>query len=283
MARQRVAVSNQAKKRLRAQGGGKCANPGCPVARTHMHHIREWAVYETNDEEHMIAVCPTCHDAIHHGELVIADETVYAWKSIDRARGPARAHLYVEPASPIKLLLGSVAVASAQEVVVFEFARSNRLSFRVADGEIVLIDLAVRRLDGREAIRVTDNYVQSEPRDGTAFAQVPGRVQLAASDVSDFLPEWMLRVMRAHDPPFGAGGVTPVAELEVVKPGVVRVQGIWVDGDVAVIITPDSLNFVRPGLLRPISLVGEGEASVLRWAGPIGGAMFGFGQPEATA
>ena len=36
---------DERKAALRAQAGGKCANPGCPVPRTHLHHIREWAVY----------------------------------------------------------------------------------------------------------------------------------------------------------------------------------------------------------------------------------------------
>jgi hypothetical protein len=230
----------------------------------------------------MIAVCPTCHDAIHHGGLAITDETVYAWKSIARVSGPPRAHLYVEPASATKLLLGSLAVATAGEVAVFDLGQSNRLSFRIVDGEILLVDLEVRSLDGREAVRVKDNYVRSEPREGITFAQVPGRVQLAASNVGDFLPEWMVQVMRAHDATFGTTEVTSVAHLEVVRPGVVRVQGIWVDQDVAVIITRHSLNFLRPGLVRPISLIGEGEDSVLHWAGPIGAAMFGFKRPDAT-
>ena len=61
----RINVDPKVKKRLIQEAGNKCANPGCPVRRTHTHHIRKWAVYQTNDEQEMIAVCPSCHDAIH--------------------------------------------------------------------------------------------------------------------------------------------------------------------------------------------------------------------------
>lgn len=37
-----------------------------------------------NDQDHMIAICPTCHDAVHHGPLEITDDTIYSWKSIKR-------------------------------------------------------------------------------------------------------------------------------------------------------------------------------------------------------
>ena len=84
MAEHRPEVSKQLKTQLRREAGEKCANPGCSATRTHLHHIREWAVYRTHDGAHMIAVCPTCHDAIHHGQLPISDETLYAWKRIPR-------------------------------------------------------------------------------------------------------------------------------------------------------------------------------------------------------
>jgi hypothetical protein len=58
----------------------------------------EWYIYGTHDPNHMIAVCPTCHDEIHHGRLPISDETLYKWKSIERsASSMDTAYLTVEP------------------------------------------------------------------------------------------------------------------------------------------------------------------------------------------
>ena len=277
MARQRLTVSNKTKKRLRAQAGGKCANPGCATARTHVHHIQEWAAYETNDEEYLIAVCPTCHDAIHHGTLAITDETIYAWKTTRRVDSPPRGHIYVEPSGSIRLLLGSLAIAATQEAIVFDLGASNSLSFRIVDGEILLVDLHIRSLDGQEVVRVSNNHWYI-PHPSTRVDQVPGHVLVSALNIASFIPTWMVGVMREYEPEFGADGTVRVLEIEVVKPGVVRVQGIWVEGDVAIVITARSLNLIRPGLERPISLVGAGESSVLLWRGPINKAMFGVGR-----
>ena len=56
----------------------------------------------------MVAVCPTCHDAIHYGSIEIDDATVRRWKGIERTP-TERDHLYVEPAEAPKLLLGTLA------------------------------------------------------------------------------------------------------------------------------------------------------------------------------
>ncbi len=45
------------KKKLIQSAGNKCTKPGCSVRRTHIHHIKEWAVYQTNKEAEMIAAC----------------------------------------------------------------------------------------------------------------------------------------------------------------------------------------------------------------------------------
>ena len=60
------------------------------------------------------------------------------------------------------------------------------------------------------------------------------------------------------------------------KPGLLRVQGHWPSNNGAVLITRQALSFCRPGALRPTSLVGDGENSVIVYAGPITTALFGF-------
>jgi HNH endonuclease len=130
MAQHRPNLPPATKEALRAQAGGKCANPGCPAKRTQLHHIRERAIYQSHDKEHLIAVCPSCHDAIHHGVLPIDDETVYRSKSITRVEKAARGHLYVEPSREAKLVLGSIAVTGDAGLVVFELSEGNRPPLR---------------------------------------------------------------------------------------------------------------------------------------------------------
>src|SRR5437588_331436 len=101
MARPKQGVSRQVRRALLREANGKCANPGCPSVNTHIHHIA-YLVYATNDSAHLIAICPTCHDAVHRGALRLDDATLYRWKQLLR-RGTTRAHLYVEPgAQPAK-------------------------------------------------------------------------------------------------------------------------------------------------------------------------------------
>src|SRR4051812_10923875 len=86
MAKPRKKIAPLAKARIIEACGHKCANPGCHTRRMEIHHIREWAIWETNDEEHLVALCPTCHDSAHHGKLKLDDAMLYRWKTFARAK-----------------------------------------------------------------------------------------------------------------------------------------------------------------------------------------------------
>ena len=88
---------------------------------------------------------------------------------------------------------------------------------------------------------------------------------------------WALEQLRHHEPDFAADGRLAVVDIEVLEPGLVRIQGIWNGRDHVVVITGASLSFLhrhRPG---PISIYGAGAESVLFWTGPITTSMFGVG------
>lgn len=70
--------------------------------------------------------------------------------------------------------------------------------------------------------------------------------------------------------------------LEVLEPGLVRVEGIWATHEHAVVITHSSLSFMWPGLLRPVSIMGDGSDSILNWQGPITESMFRFSDSGPT-
>jgi hypothetical protein len=259
------------------EAGNKCANPGCSNWRVHIHHIKHWAVYESNDQSILIAVCPSCHDAIHHGQLNITDETLYAWKGIERSSKPKTTHIYVEPSENIKLLAGSIALSSTNEsATIFELSENNKLSFRVLDGDINLLNIAISDIHGNDVIKVKDNYIKILDDNLVSFEQVPGHVRISTSHADDFIPSRFLNIMRAEQPDFAIMGSAILLELEVVKPGLVRVKGCWADNRVAVIITDSSLSFIRDGLQRPLSMVGAGEETVFMPAGPVTSALFGF-------
>lgn len=93
----------------------------------------------------MIAVCPNCHDAIHHGAIAISDDVVRAWKRIRRVSSSVRDLIYVEPGARCAVgLTRTLSVESVQDTVVVEFAGLQRIAFRVIDQEILLLDLHIR-------------------------------------------------------------------------------------------------------------------------------------------
>jgi hypothetical protein len=176
----------------------------------------------------------------------------------------------------VKLLLGSIAVSCKQEAIVFELSSHNRLRFRILGGDILLLDLRVSSLSGREVLWVVDNYIRHESDPAIAYEQVPGHLRVKAPASAEYIPIWGLQKMRRHEPGYASDNLVTLLELEVLNPGLVSVQGLWADDERCVVITREHLSFIRPALREPLSISGEGEGTVLDWAGPINSALFGF-------
>lgn len=274
MAQHRPAISNEIKEQLVREAGGKCANPGCPNLRTNFHHIINWAVYQTHDAQHMIAVCPSCHDAIHYGTLLISDLVLYSWKGLERSSDVVRTHLYVEPGRPVKLLLGSIAVSCQEGATVFQLSSHNRLEFRILIGDILLMNLHVTSLSGRKVLSIVDNNIRHEPDPHVRYNQVPGHLRMTAPVSTEYIPTWALEKMRIHEPTYGLDNPLTLLELEVVRPGVVKVQGLWADNTKCIVITQELMSVIYPTIRERYSLSGGGESTVLNWVGPIYDSIF---------
>ena len=269
-------VNPTLKRQLVDEAGGKCANPGCSNWRSHIHHIKHWAVYKCHNSADMIAICPSCHDSVHHGALKISDEVLYLWKGVERPALPETAHIYVEPAREVKLLTGSIAIATTNpEAVVFELSNSNRLKFQVLDGDLLQVSSRLQDASGKEALRVVQNHVRVVRDKNIDFEFRSGRARVTVPASHKYIQKWVVDQMRVDYPSYAANGRLVALDLEVLKPGVLRVQGFWPSENSAVVITPEALSFCRLGAPRPLSMVGEGESSVLMFAGPVTSALFG--------
>jgi hypothetical protein len=276
MAKKRTRIPPELKQELVKEAGMKCANPGCSNYRTHLHHIQEWHVYETHNKDHMIAVCPSCHDAIHHSKPPIKDETIYHWKGIKRTKSN-KTHLYVEPGKQSKLLLGSIAVTGQSGVSVFDLSSTNQLSFRLLDEDILQLNLKVKTISGLEVIKVIDNHIKYIDNILLQYEQRPGKFCITAPISDQFIPTWALtRFRHNHDLNYATNGKVTLLDLEVLEPGLVRVQGIWAENNFAVIITENLIAFDTPKLPIPLALCGDGVDSVLFWASPVNLSLFGF-------
>lgn len=265
------------------KAGGKCANPGCSNWRVHIHHIMHWAVYKAHDADDMIAICPSCHDATHNGSLKISDDLLYQWKGVVRQTAPDSVHIYVEPARELKLLTGSICIATTNDqAAVFELSNSNQLKLRVLDGDLLQVNIRLNDANGIEILRVVENHVRVSRSNNAKFEYRAGRVRVTVPATVNFAPTWLIEQVRYQNPSFASDGRIVALDLEVIKPGLIRVQGCWPDGDVGVVITEQALSFCTRGKPEPVSMVGEGEGSVLMYAGPITSALFGFGQKPSN-
>ncbi|HUY75644.1 MAG TPA: HNH endonuclease signature motif containing protein [Ktedonobacterales bacterium] len=265
MAEYRPNVPPKVKQALLKESGGKCANPGCPNVLTEIHHIKEWCVYKTHDQDHMIAICPSCHDAVTRGGLRIDDATLYRWKNIRRTPKAMSAYVYLEPGDePPKLVLGSLCVQGATSFTVFELNKYNDLEFCLRGDAILLPRLRMGH-DTSVLIDVVEGHVIQRHPD-VAFQYRPGKVNVVYARLAEHIPDWAHPIINSDT------GLNlreqPLLDLEALSPGILRVKGVWVRRDFVVIINDTQLSFVYPGLQRPLSLKGAGTNTVLIVSGP---------------
>jgi hypothetical protein len=267
------------KRVLIEQAGEKCANPGCPNRLVELHHIREWHVYQTHDAEHMIALCAACHDSVDRGQLQISDEALYRWKGIDRRGASHTGHIFVEPGGAPRLLLGSITLQGNSGIVVFDFSKRQRLSFAVRDSEIMLLNVKISDPAGNLLLDVVDGYVRKrEP--SIELRTRPGAVEVPVEFDSQLIPGWVRAALLREDDRYGEYPLSLLA-MEVIDRGLVRVEGLWLDTYNGVVITRERLSFVSRGRPRPVTLVGEGEKSIINYVGPIDASVFGLGSGSA--
>lgn len=272
----RTKIPPKTKEKLIEEAGNKCANPGCANYRTHIHHIQQWSIYQTHDSDHMIAICPSCHDEVHYGKLKIDDSTVYQWKNIKR-KTTNRDLLYVEPNYESKLLLGSLAVTGIKGVSVFELTKQNKLSYKLIDDEIFLMNLSISNLKGEEILKVTENHVKYTVDENIKFEKRPGRFKVTTNQNLDFIPMWAIPIILNMEPKFKfKNGILKIIDIEVISPGLVKAEGIWATDNYVIIITNNSFNIITPGLVRPLTFIGNGKHTTFEWKGKIDASMFGF-------
>jgi hypothetical protein len=75
-------------------------------------------------------------------------------------------------------------------------------------------------------------------------------------------------------PDFVKDNKTTILDIEVTRPGVVRLQGAFVANDAVFVMTESKVYVLRPELNGPIAFVGQGEGTVIKSSGPITRAAF---------
>lgn len=268
----RKKIGQKVKKELLKEAGYKCANPGCPNRLTEIHHIKEWHMYHTNDQKDMIVLCPVCHEHVKRGELMIDDETLYRWKSI----APKPIHedqLFIELAPSLKILLGTVAATSEYTFNILKFSKTNQLGVRIVDRDIFHINLHLT-INGEEIVRISDDHLIHQA-EGVQYSRRPGKVRITAAFDKNILPAPVIEEFRRnYEPDFAIDGYYTLLDIEILEPGKVRIKGIWIEDNKCIIITDHAISLIQVYPLKIVSLLGEGENSLLSWRGPVDGELF---------
>ena len=264
-------LKSWAKKKLIYESWNKCANPGCTNYRVHIHHIKEWAVYWTNNPNDMIAVCPSCHDAIHYWKLKISDETLYQWKEIKRITTYSDA-IFIEPWVESKLLLWSTTI-QWDNVIVFEQSENKSLSFKLVDNDILFIDLKIADLNNNELLKVIQNQIRYK-NEIISYQKVPWKILVSCKFPNLFIEEWAIKQMREHFPNYCKDWIIELLKIEVIKPWLVKISGIWMNHNWGYIVNENSISIIQKGLIKPISIMWNWEETTLKWLWPIGTSLF---------
>lgn len=282
MAAEARSIPRKIREGLLHESNGKCANPGCTNSRVEIHHIRQWSIYKAHDSEHMIAVCPTCHDACHNGTFKISDELLYRWKGLTKERTYAEANIFVPSAEVTRLSMGTITLQQAKErgTIVFNLSSENKLSFSVKNN---WLKVSAKFVDdeGRTILEVTDNNLKVHRDKDVLLEQRPGRFRVTAPVKKFYLPATALFLMKRAEPLYASDGRVTMLDLEVIKEGQVRVQGVWPLGNSAIVVTESAINMCNPGALnsiepRPLVMTGAGDETVFIFTGPIDAPMFRF-------
>lgn len=268
-------IPKATKAALLKESGGKCANPGCDTIRLEIHHIKEWAAYKTHDEKHMIAICPTCHDAVHNGTLEISDDTLYEWKKIDRDSETHHTHLYIEPGKTSAVFFGGIKFQQKKEqkTILMKFENDNKLEFSVDDGWLE-VSTTLKDRAGKIILQVTKNKLTINRDPDIKIDQRQGRFQITVPINKYYLPAAALYLMQKSYPEYGSNGTIIALDLEVVQPGHVRILGFWPDGNNAIVSTSGAINFCRPGMLQPQCIFAGGGSFIID--GMIDQSVFNF-------
>lgn len=262
------------KKDLIRQAGGKCANPGCPNKLIEIHHIKEWHIYHTHDKKHMIAICPSCHDQVTRGLLKIDDDTLYRWKSITRDIVYS-SHIFVEPGKIARILLGSLAFESEEDIFAFDTPRGRLLNMHFINGKLIL-DVSINNLENKLVFEIEKNYITYVLQENIEIRERTGKFQVILTGNSkNLIPQWIKNQHMKQDSSFFSSNEYKLFDIEVLEPGLIQIQGIWIlSPNLALIITDKAISFLRLGMREPISLIGEGKKTILKWTGVPNSSFF---------
>ncbi len=142
----------------------------------------------------------------------------------------------------LKLMTGTICFMSrGPEGSVFELSNTNKLRIRVLQEDKLQVTMSIRDQANKLLLDIVENHVKIVAGSDVEYSIRPGHIRVTVPAKSDFLPTWLVNHVQIAEPEYAADGKIIVAELEVLKPGLVRIAGCWPDDDVAFVVTRDEI------------------------------------------
>jgi hypothetical protein len=247
----RAKVPRRVKRGILDFAGGKCANPGCPSRLTNFHHIDEWHIYQTHDPNRMVPLCPTCHSHVHQKDgIPVSGKETEVWKAIQRASDSAArvSHLYAEPGPDASLILGTLRFTTSNDrLLLLYLSERNQLSFRIINGSILLLGLAMSNPRGGQLLAVSESHGLTSDDPAVKCESRPGRVRVTTPATTEYLDAATLAACQDPEAGLVTDGMLTLADMQVVAPATVKITGVWSESGMGVIAAKDWLLFRRSG------------------------------------
>jgi hypothetical protein len=122
-------------------------------------------------------------------------------------------------------------------------------------------------------VKAKSNHFRLLNSDSVRIERRTGRIRVTVLDAAKYLPSWIGVMWRAV-PEFVRNNEVDVLDIEVIRPGVVRLRGVFVASDAVLAITEQKLWVLKPEMNGPIAFVGQGEGTQIKVTGPITRAAF---------
>lgn len=136
-------------------------------------------------------------------------------------------------------------MTNTERRTIFKLPDSNELSIRILDGDILQTTSRFQSLSGRQVLRVVENHVRVVRNHAIKFDFRPGRARVTVPASGEYIPDWVVQMMRVQESTFAADGRVTVFDIEVLKPGLIKVKDFWPSDRGVIVITQDKFSFCQ--------------------------------------
>jgi hypothetical protein len=155
------------------------------------------------------------------------------------------------------------------QIIVFDLPNKNRLVLKVIDEDILSLDASICLSNEENIFKMTNNVIKYKKNDGIEVRRRTGKFQLILSgEALKMIPNWIINQHLLSGSDYFATSEYKLIDIEVIEPGLVKIQGIWMDQETAIVVSPTNLSFINKNAFGTMHLVGKGLQTVILSSAP---------------